>query len=85
MRRSVDVVSTLRVLIYAIQNMQLQCLHYVCKNKDQRHLDYTQHPLQLCRLHTLGLYALQAFGICHRCLLKNVLLSMGRTAVDQGK
>ena len=51
----------------------------------QQHLDYSQHPLQLCRLDTLRLYALQAFGIRHRCLLDSVLLIMGRTAVGRGK
>ena len=52
---------------------------------DHRHLDYAQHPLQLRRLDTLRLYALQAFGIRHCCLLDSVLLIMGRAAICHGK
>ena len=64
--------------------MSILCL----QEKDQRHLDYAQHPLQLCRLDTLRLYALQAFGIRHRCLLDSVLLIIGMaasSAVGHGK
>ena len=61
--------------------MYLLCL----QNHGQHHLDYVQHPLQLCRLDTLRLYAFQAFGIRHRCLLDSVLLIIGRAAVGHGK